>query len=121
MRQHASAVARLGQEGATVLRKGLAFQQVKNAEHAVHGRTDLMAHVGQELGLGFRGRLRGAFGLHKRQLLAFAGVDIHDQAGDLLGDPVFVQVRHRASVDPADFASGQDDPPLQLRPRFAGC
>ena len=41
-----------------LFRRQFAIQhQLDHAQHAIHGRTDLMAHVGQELAFGAAGHL----------------------------------------------------------------
>jgi hypothetical protein len=71
-RQHGAAAQRLGQQLATVGRERLALEQVHDPQHPVHRRTDLVAHIGQELRLGLgRAQRRVAGG---------------DQFGDVLAD-----------------------------------
>ncbi len=50
--------------------------QLGHADDAVHGRADLVAHVGQELALGAGGRLGGLLGLAHRGLGLLFGVDV---------------------------------------------
>ena len=59
-------------------------RQVRHADDGVHGRADLVAHVGQEIGLE-RGGLLGQF-LGAAQILldALAVADVHESADDAL-------------------------------------
>ncbi len=62
--------------------------ELSHAEDAVHGRADLMAHVGQEIALGPVGRLRRLLGALERQgrAPAFGHVGGHaEEADDLAG------------------------------------
>ena len=98
----ARALERLGV--LALLRRQLGLeQQRRHAEHAVHRRADLVAHVGQELALGHRGR----FGLDarrlERQLELLPLGDVHRRAEDaprlavpVLGPPVRPVPAHRA-------------------------
>ena len=50
-------VATVSSVAALLVVRSRVQQQARHADHAVHGRADLMAHVGQELALGPVGRL----------------------------------------------------------------
>ncbi len=54
-------------------------EQARHADHAVHGRADLMAHVGQELALGLR---RGLGGVPRIDQRGLGGLLVRHVAGD---------------------------------------
>ena len=74
-----------GLDVVALLRGELGVQsQFRHSQDAVHGRPDLMAHVGQELALGQVGRGRGQFGgLANLDLLAQCGGPLLDQIREL--------------------------------------
>ncbi len=110
----------LDQEPATVSRQAFLTQQVQHPKHPIHRCAELMAHVGQELGFGFRGGLRLAFGIDQRQLLALARVDIEHDADKPLDHAVCVVADGGARLDPAIFTGWKEDAPLRRLVRTAG-
>ncbi len=74
-------------------RQGGAQRQLGHAQDAVHGRADLVAHVGEELGLGPRGPLGLVAGAAELLLVPLLVGDIGDEAdgaalaGGELADP----------------------------------
>ncbi len=69
-------------------------QQIDHADNAVHGRANLVAHVGQEAFFHFERMLGLLLGFEQFQLVAFEGGDVAGQHGDFGGSPVFV-VEHQ--------------------------
>ena len=67
--------------------------QAAEADHGVHRRTDLVAHVGQELALGAIGGLGGFHGLAEGD---FAFALLADEAGQGIGEAEEVAVGRRA-------------------------
>jgi hypothetical protein len=93
LRQHGAAAQRLVQQLAAVIRQLVALEQVHHAQHPVHRRADLVAHIGQELGLGVGGAQRRVAG--------------GDQLGDILADADHIP---RLGAGPAHAAPGGPHP-----------
>ena len=72
LRQHLAAAQGLVQQTSAVVCQLLGLQEMQHAQHPVHRRADLVAHVGEELALGLGGAERGVAG--------------GDQFGDVLTD-----------------------------------
>ena len=58
-------------------------KRIQTDDH-VHGRTDFVAHVGQEGTLGLIGLLRGAQGFALRHGIPHFGIDVHHADDDIL-------------------------------------
>ena len=65
-----------------IRRQGFHFQQLRHAEHPIHGGADLMAHVGQELTLGDIRGIGGVPCLPEFLLLAFALADVAHEGNE---------------------------------------
>ena len=89
-------------------------QQLRHADDAVHGRPDLVAHVGQEVALGAGGRQRLVAGASQVLFGPLPGRDVIDQGDevDRLAGPVPHQ--RDAQDDPDDLAVLVDVPLFHL-------
>ena len=79
----------------------IALDQLQHAQHAVHGRSDLVADVGEEAGFGFGGDGRLPLGLGQGQLLPLSGVDVLQQADGAAGTTQRVVEDLHLRADPA--------------------
>ncbi len=86
-------------------------QDLRHADHAVHGRADFVADVGEKIALGAIGGFRRELGIERRRLGALQIADVDDGAGDplhvagaaarhggLLADPAFAAVLEQHAV-----------------------
>ncbi len=103
---------RLGKPPLLVVQRGVE-QQAGHADHAVHRRPDLVAHVGQELALGPVGRL-GLLAMEAQRLLHLATqADAGHHFREDRQQPPFrlregMQPAHEIEADKAQAAAGID-------------
>ena len=89
-------------------------RELRHADDAVHGRADLVAHVGQELTLGLVRTVRFDLGGAE---LGLASLEIGDVPRDPVEKPT-VHVRDALPLEPPVVASGTPQPALEARGRI---
>ena len=85
---------------------GVVFHQLAEAENGVHGRAQLVAHAGEELGLSLVGAVGGLARGDQRQLGAHAVVDVLHHADHVQGLALGVALHRAALQQPAHGAVG---------------
>ena len=111
-------VAQLGAPALGASAAGLDLQQLREAQHGVQRRAQLMAHAREELRLGAALPLgQGALAPRHLGLLGLGDVPVHADAADHLA--LRVEHRRRARGEPAQPAAGQQHAELVARHAFA--
>ena len=83
-------------------------QDLRHADHAVHGRADFVAHVREEIALRAVRRLGGELGLERRLFGELAVGHVDERAGDAQDLPVRAVSDVGLLGDPALAAPGQE-------------